>query len=41
MNMNQILIIVFIAMVPFGTSLQAVDLPLELPLWEKPLYANH
>jgi len=36
MNMSQILLAVFIATVSLGTPLQAVDLPPELPLWEKP-----
>jgi len=35
MNMSQILLAVFITAVFLGTSLQAVDLPPELPLWEK------
>ena len=35
MNMSYILLAVFIAMLSFGTSLQAADLPPELPLWEK------
>jgi len=37
MNMSQILLALFIATVSLGTPLQAVDLPPELPLWEKPL----
>lgn len=36
MNMSQILLAVFVATVSLGTPLQAVDLPPELPLWEKP-----
>jgi len=32
----QMLLVVFITTVSLGTPLQAVDLPLELPLWEKP-----
>jgi len=36
MNMSQILLVVFIAQLSLGTSLQAVDVPPELPLWEKP-----
>ena len=35
MNMSQILLVVFIAQFSLGTSLQAADLPPELPLWEK------
>ena len=36
MNMSQILLVVFIAQLSLGTSLQAADLPPELALWEKP-----
>jgi len=36
MNMSQGPLVVFIAMLFLGTSLWAVDLPPELPLWEKP-----
>ena len=35
MNMPQILLAVFIVELSLGTPLQAVDLPPELPLWEK------
>ncbi len=34
--MSRILLAVFIAELSLGTPLQAVDLPPELPLWEKP-----
>ena len=36
MNMSRILIVIFIAQLSVAVSLQAVDLPAELPLWEKP-----
>jgi acetyl esterase/lipase len=36
MNMTLILLVVFIAQLSLGTSLQIVDLPPELPLWKKP-----
>ena len=36
MNILQILLAVFITTLSLGTSLWAVDLPPELPLWEKP-----
>ncbi|MBW1944614.1 MAG: alpha/beta hydrolase, partial [Deltaproteobacteria bacterium] len=35
-NMTSIILMVIIAQLSLGTSLQAVDLPPELPLWEKP-----
>ncbi len=35
--MSQVLLAVFITTLSFGRSLQAVDLPPELQLWEKPL----
>ena len=36
MNILQTLLVMFIAQLFLGTPLQAVDLPPELPLWEKP-----
>ncbi|MHC4084423.1 MAG: alpha/beta hydrolase [Planctomycetota bacterium] len=36
MNMSQLLLAVFVVMLSLGKALQAVDLPKELPLWEKP-----
>jgi len=36
MNMSRILLTVFVVTVSLAASLQAVDLPPELPLWEKP-----
>jgi hypothetical protein len=35
MNMSSILFTVFVVTLSLGTPLQAVDLPPELPLWEK------
>jgi hypothetical protein len=36
MNMSSMLLAVFVVTLSLGTRLQAVDLPPELPLWEKP-----
>ena len=36
MNMSRILVVIFVAQLSLAASLQAVDLPAELPLWEKP-----
>ena len=36
MNMSSILLAVFVVTLSLGAPLQAVDLPPELPLWEKP-----
>jgi len=36
MNISQTLLVMFIALLSLGPTLQAVDLPPELPLWEKP-----
>jgi hypothetical protein len=36
MNVSSILLTKFVVSLALGTPLQAVDLPPELPLWEKP-----